>query len=146
MTQIYLVAKYGMSQDALWKQHLGRGVQFSGGPEQHLRSYYGWKGCGLDTFPFFFFHLDATFLLYTALLSWRLYPAPAPLLHPCYVLQGKGNSERNQKNVSSTTICKFHHYLPVWLWMMYFIAHNSVPLSVEQEKINCFLRFDSRFK
>ena len=75
------------------------------GPEQHLRSYYGWKGCGLDTFPFFF-HLDATFLLYTTLLSWNcILPLPHfSTLVVCY---------RERRTLKGIRKCEFYYYLQI---------------------------------
>lgn len=108
------------------------------GPEQQLRSYYGWKGYGLDTFPFFF-HLDATFLLHTTLFP-GIVSCPCPTSPPLLCVIGKGELWKESENVSSTTICKFHHYLPVWIWMMYFIALNLSSIICRTGKNKLFFK------
>lgn len=145
MTQIYLVARVWDEPRCLWKQHLGRGV-LRGGSWAALEKLLWVEGLWSGYLSILLLSSWCYFPCLYCLAFLELYPAPAPLLHPCYVLQGKGNSERNQKmwvlllsaNFTTISLCDFE-----WCTLL---PCNSVPLSVEQEKINCFLRFDSRFK
>lgn len=139
MTRYTWWPEMGWAEDAYGSNILVEGV-LRGGSWAALEKLLWVEGLSWSGYlSILLLHLDATFLLLYCLAFLELYPAPAPLLHPCYVLQGKGNLKGIRK-------CEFYYYLQIsplspcdFEWCT-LLPCNSVPLSVEQEKNKLFFK------
>lgn len=121
------------------------------GPEQNLGNFNGERGCGSDPSqslsPSIMLKLSLPFLyclpLQTLLsLHHIMSHAPPTLLFGTW----KRALHKKSENMGCTTICKFHYYLPMWLWTRYFTDLKlSYFICKTGKKQTIFLRFDLGF-
>lgn len=121
------------------------------GPEQHLGNFNGGRGCGSDPSQ----SLSPSIMLMLSLPFLYCLPLQTLLsLHhilshtPPTLLFGtrKRALHKKSENMGCTTICKFHYYLPMWLWTRYFTDLKlSYFICKTGKKQTIFLRFDFGF-